>query len=358
MTDTKRWIALAGIIVFLMVVYSLSAVLTPFLVAALLAYLTDPLVNKLQRLKMPRIVAVIIVFLGLLLLFLMALLLLIPLLEHQLILFVEFVPTFFAWIQNKILPVLQKYFGVASNVNFDSLKAALTQHWQQGGELAQRIINTVTQSGMAIVGFAMNLVLIPVVMFYLLRDWHDVIDAASGLLPRRVEPVIRRLVTECDEVLSAFLRGQLLVMIALGILYSIGLRIVGINLSLLIGMIAGLLSIVPYLGFIVGIAAASIAAMIQFQAPLYLIYVVIVFAVAQSIESMYLTPKLIGDKIGLHPVAVIFAVLAGGDLFGFVGILLALPVAAVLMVFLRYFKQQYQQSQLYQESGDKQCHNS
>jgi predicted PurR-regulated permease PerM len=158
-----------------------------------------------------------------------------------------------------------------------------------------------------------------------------------------------RLASASDEVLSAFLRGQLTVMLALGTIYTVGLWIVGLELALLIGMIAGLVSFVPYLGFIVGILAAGIAAVMQFQEVLPLLYVAIVFMVGQSLEGMLLTPLLVGEKIGLHPVAVIFAVLAGAQLFGFFGILLALPVTAVVMVLLRYTHERYVGSTLYAE---------
>jgi predicted PurR-regulated permease PerM len=168
------------------------------------------------------------------------------------------------------------------------------------------------------------------------------------LLPRRSEAVIVKLAQQSDEVLGAFLRGQLLVMLALAFIYSAGLMMMGLDLALLIGMLAGLVSFVPYLGFIVGILAACVAALFQFQELLPLLYVAIVFGVGQMLEGMVLTPLLVGDRIGLHPVAVIFSVLAGGQLFGFVGVLLALPVAAVIAVLLRYLHTQYKSSALYE----------
>jgi predicted PurR-regulated permease PerM len=196
-----------------------------------------------------------------------------------------------------------------------------------------------------------NLVLIPVVTFYLLRDWHIVIERVHELLPRRSEPHIVRLASEADTMLGAFLRGQLSVMTALAVVYSLGLWIVGLDLALLIGLIAGLVSFVPYLGFITGIALAGIAAYLQFQELLPLVWVALVFGIGQMLEGMLLTPWLVGDKIGLHPVAVIFAIMAGGQLFGFVGVLLALPVAAVLMVILREARRRYIDSTLYASSG-------
>ncbi len=248
-----------------------------------------------------------------------------------------------------MIPWLDKKFNITIAFDPVHIKNSLSKHLQSATGIMENLWRTVTSSSMAIIAWFANLLLIPVVMFYLLRDWHGVLKGTRQLLPRRMEPTATGLLRECDEVLSAFLRGQLIVMIALGILYTIGLSIVGLDLALLIGMISGLVSIVPYLGFIVGIASASIAAIFQFHDLIHVVYVAIVFIIAQSIEGMVLTPLLIGDKIGLHPVAVIFAILAGGQLFGFVGILLALPVAAVVMVFIRHFRRKYMESRLYQK---------
>ena len=198
----------------------------------------------------------------------------------------------------------------------------------------------------------MNIALIPVVAFYLLRDWDLLVERIHNMIPRQFVTTTVNLTKECDEVLSAFLRGQLLIMLLLGCIYALGLALIGLDLALIIGLLAGLASLVPYLGFIVGILAASIAAILQFQEFMPLVYVALVFGVGQLLEGSLLTPLLVGDRIGLHPVAVIFAVLAGGQLFGFVGVLLALPIAAVVMVFVRHLYGQYRTSQYY-ESRDE-----
>jgi len=187
----------------------------------------------------------------------------------------------------------------------------------------------------------------------LLRDWDILVAKVHNLLPRRAAPTASKLASETNIVLGAFMRGQFYVMLALGCIYSIGLWIVDLNLALLIGMMAGLVSFVPYLGSIVGITVACLAAILQFQDPMYLIPVSVVFMVGQSLEGMLLTPWLVGDKIGLHPVAVMFAVLAGGQLFGFLGVLLALPVASVIMVFLRHIHDIYRDSTFYSEEKGK-----
>jgi predicted PurR-regulated permease PerM len=205
---------------------------------------------------------------------------------------------------------------------------------------------------MFLVNLAVGFVLVPVVGFYLLRDWDLLVERVSTLVPRGAAPTVARLARESDQVLGAFLRGQLSVMIALGAIYGIGLWLVGIDVGPLIGMIAGLISFVPFLGAIVGVVMALIAALVQYHDWLHVILVAVVFAVGQTLEGYVLVPKLVGDRIGLHPVAVIFAVLAGGELFGFIGVLVALPVAAVAMVLLRYAHERYRQSAMYRSGAE------
>ena len=196
----------------------------------------------------------------------------------------------------------------------------------------------------------------PTVAALVLRDWDELVAGIRGLIPRDSEAAVSALFAEIDEVLGAFIRGQLLVMVALGLLYATGLWLIGLDLAFIIGVGAGLLSVVPYLGTFVGLAAALIAAVFQFQDILHPVLVLLVFGGGQALEGMVLTPKLVGDRIGLHPVAVIFAVLAGGQLFGFLGVLLALPCAAALNVLVRHLGERYRRSELYtrqqREPGD------
>jgi predicted PurR-regulated permease PerM len=213
------------------------------------------------------------------------------------------------------------------------------------------VIETLGRGGQAILGWVANLVLIPVVTFYLMRDWDLLIDGIHDLLPRNLVDRISTLASEIDDVLGAFMRGQLMVMTALGIIYSIGLGLVGLDIAFLIGMGAGLLSIIPYLGSIVGLAVAAGVALFQFHDVFHLLMVLIVFGGGQMAEGMFLTPRLVGDRIGLHPVVVIFAVLAGGQLFGFLGILLALPAAAALNVVVGHARESYRSSSLYQSES-------
>lgn len=347
MSNTQKlWVTLS-VIGIAILLYLLKPVLTPFLVAALIAYLSDPLVNQLMRLKLPRALAVTMVFIVMMLVLVSLFVFLIPLLSRQLGIFINRLPEFLVWLQQVALPWINEHLKV--NVSLDSqiLKTMLTEHWQQAGDLAVTVWKTISQSGMAIIGWTTKLLLIPVVTFYLLCDWQKVVKGIRELLPRRIEKVAVHLWQECDEVIGAFLRGQLLVMLALAVIYWIGLSVVGLDLSLLLGVLAGLLAIVPYLGLIVGVLVASIAALVQFHDLIHVVYVLIVFTIGHLIENFVLAPWFVGDRIGLHPVAVIFAILAGGHLFGFTGVLLALPVAAVLMVLIRHLKHHYVQSEIY-----------
>jgi predicted PurR-regulated permease PerM len=252
------------------------------------------------------------------------------------------------------LPWTQAKLGLADGFwKFDKIKAAISEHMGQTGDIVSVILSQATASSLALIGWLTNLVLIPVVCFYLLRDWDVMMAKIQSLLPRHREERIVKLAGECHEVLGAFIRGQLLVMLALGVIYAAGLMLVGLELGLLIGLIAGLAAIVPYMGFVIGIGAAITAGLFQFGGDLYpMLGIVAVFMVGQALEGMVLTPLLVGDRIGLHPVAVIFAILAGGELFGFTGILLALPVAAVIMVLVRHMHDLYKESDIYGGAED------
>ncbi|MCK9488210.1 MAG: AI-2E family transporter [Xanthomonadales bacterium] len=336
-------------------VYLLAPVLTPFVISALLAYLASPLVRRLERmpvgirrLYLGRTGAVALVFVFMIVTLALVLLLLIPMLERQVVRLVSNVPAMIVWLQETAIPWLSDRLGLSMrDLDREGLTGMLSENWSSAGGVATTVLAGVSKSGMALIGWLINLVLIPVVTFYLLRDWEVLLARVRTMLPRPIEPTVLKLARESDHVLGAFLRGQLLVMLALATLYSVGLWLVGVDLALLIGVVAGLISFVPYLGTIVGVGAGVVATLVQHGDMGHLVAVLIVFGIGQAAEGMLLQPVLLGDRIGLHPVAVIFAVLAGGQLFGFLGILLALPVAAVLMVVLRHLYQRYEESQVY-----------
>jgi predicted PurR-regulated permease PerM len=352
----RRWIWLGAALLIAVLLYSLHNILTPFLIGILLAYLADPLVDRLERLGLSRTWGVVVVFSLFTLVFMALLLVLVPMLAKQLVRLYELAPQMLDWLQHVALPWVQHRLGLADGFwKFDKIKAAIGEHMGQTTDIVGIVLSQATASSLALIGWLANLVLIPVVGFYLLRDWDLMMAKLRSLLPRQRESQVVGLAEECHEVLGAFVRGQLMVMLALGVIYSAGLMLVGLELGLLIGMLAGLAAIVPYMGFIIGIGAALVAGLFQFGGDLYpMLGIVAVFMVGQVLEGTVLTPLLVGDRIGLHPVAVIFAILAGGELFGFTGVLLALPVAAVIMVLLRHVHDLYKESDMYDADVDPQ----
>ncbi|HEY0915003.1 MAG TPA: AI-2E family transporter [Solimonas sp.] len=346
------WLLVGAGLLLLMVM--LSPILMPFVVGAGLAYIGDPIVDRLQRLRLSRTAAVCVVFTVLTLVGLLALLLLAPMIYHQFLALLRNIPDWLVWIQNQALPRLGVALPAGVQLDAEGLKAIITEHWSEAGGFAQAAWERVSQSGKLLVITIANLLLIPVVSFYLLRDWDDLIAWIRGVIPPRYLPRLGQMAGEADDVLGAFIRGQLLVMAAQAVFYAIALRLVGLELALVVGIIIGLISFIPYLGSIVGLLIAVIAMLVQTQDPSSLIWVVVIFGVGQFLEGNVLTPWLVGDRIGLHPVTVIFAVMAGGQLFGFVGVLLALPVAAVLAVMMRHTKQQWLTSPLYRAGAPQQ----
>jgi len=360
MNDSRNWFILALIAGGGWLLYLLAPVITPFVFSAGLAFLGDPLVDRLERMKLfkwqvNRTFAVVLVFLLISTVLTLSFLIFLPLLSDQVQKLVLRAPAMFEWIVGTALPWVQAKLGLTSiQLDAESLTTALQSYWKEASSALLGVIGTVSRGGQTVMAWLMNLVLVPVVTFYLLRDWDKLIEGIRTLIPRHIEPEVSTLSKEIEDVLGAFIRGQLMVMLALGMIYTLGLWAVGLDLALIIGMGAGLLSVVPYLGTFVGVIAALIASVYQFQDVLHPVLVGTVFAVGQALEGMVLTPKLVGDRVGLHPVAVIFAVLAGGQLFGFLGILLALPVASALNVLVRYMHLQYQQSDVYlREPGPK-----
>jgi len=337
-----------ALIVFTGACYFLAPVLTPFLAGALLAYLGDPLVDQLEKWRFSRTLGVIVVFSFFFIVALALILLLIPMISRQVEYLAGKLPQIFSWLQRVAIPWLEQASGIdLKSFNLLDSKDLLVSAWQYSGNYLQGFLKNITKSGLAFFALLANIALVPIVAFYLLRDWDILMEQIRSLIPRQYESTTVSLFTKCDQRLGAFLRGQLTVMLALGGIYATGLWLFGIELALLIGLLSGLASIIPYLGFAVGIVVATIVAFFQFHDVAHILMVWGVFTVGQLLEGSVLTPLLVGDRIGLHPVAVIFAILAGAQLFGFFGMLLALPVAAASMVFLEYARQQYLKSGVY-----------
>ena len=348
MTLHQRYMLAAVVLAAMAMVHFLGPVLTPFVISMVLAYLGDPLADRLEDMGLSRSLSVCVVFLIIFSVIIGTLLFLVPMVIHQIKTVLHLLPVWEEWLRINILPKILEFVDFDPLLlDFSELTRKLAGQWQKAGGFLANISASVTRSSLAFAGFMVNLFLIPVVTFYLLRDWDSLMEQLHNMMPRNVEAVVLGLVRECDEVLGAFFKGQLMVLIALGIIYSLGLTLIGLQFAALIGMVAGLVSIIPYMGFVVGFATAIMVALFQFDSYTGMLMVCAVFLVGQALESWLLTPWLVGDKIGLHPVAVIFALMAGGQLFGFVGMLIALPTAAIIMVLLRHLDQNYKASDLY-----------
>jgi predicted PurR-regulated permease PerM len=261
-----------------------------------------------------------------------------PLISNEIANIAEKFPELLARAQNQWLPWVNQTFGLSLSLDLSQLKTLATENKGVVTDITSRIAGSAKLGGQVLITLLVNLTLIPVVMFYLLRDWPQAIDGVDSLVPRAMKETVRDLAREIDAVLSEFLRGQGLVMMALATYYCIALKIVGLEFALPVGLVTGLLVFIPYVGFGLGLILGMLAALTQFSTPGPIIAVAAVFAVGQILEGFVLVPYLVGDRIGLHPLAVIFALMAFGQLFGFVGVLLALPLSAALLVAVRMLR--------------------
>lgn len=339
------WLALVSIVGVL--IYLLSPILAPFFLAGIIAYIFNPLVTRITIWKISRSLGTILVMTLLLSLFTELILIMVPLFEREVSRLIEKTPAYLETVRDGLTPWLETQLGISLQLDITLLKQTLTQNWQSAGGIVAKLVPSFTSGGIATMEFLLNLVLVPVVLFFLLRDWTQLVRFVDEIIPRHWYEQVNVLAREIDRVLAEFLRGQLSVMLLMSIYYVMGLWLVGLEFALPIGVIAGILVFVPYLGMVIGLILATLVALIQFQGWSGLIPVWIVLGVGQLLENMVVTPWLVGNRIGLHPVVVIFALLAFGQLFGFVGLLLALPASAVLLVWLRHVRKQYLESTLY-----------
>lgn len=334
--------------------YLLKPVVIPFVAALLVAYLFSPLVDKLHDVGLPRWLSISIVFIGIGIVLTLAIWYLVPLIWQQLMYARDNIPAIIGWINSTFLPWLSNTFNVVEmEIDTNQISDVVMNYVQTNysADSIQAFLLRLAQSGINFLQIGGTIVLIPIIAFYFLLDWDRMLGSLRRLIPRPYEKSTLKIVGECHSVLGAFVKGQFLVMILLGIVYAVGLQLIGLEVGLIIGMVAGLASIIPYLGFAVGIIAAVIATLLQFGIDWWqLVLVGIVFMVGQAVEGYILQPFLLGDKIGLSPVAVVFAVLAGAQLAGFLGMLIALPVAAVIVVLLRHVREYYEHTTFY---GDR-----
>jgi len=345
--DPRFWGWLAVALVVGGLLYLLSPILAPFLFAAILAYILDPLVERLTGKFVPRTLAVLLVMLGLLVLIVAFALVVLPLFTKELRLLAERLPAFIAWLNQHFAPFLERHLGVEVRFDVDTVRRLASELMADNQDLVGRLLGSLKIGGLAVVAFLVNLLLVPVVLFYLLRDWHALRERADRLMPRHMHAKTREILREVDVVLAEFLRGQLTVILVMSVYYVLALWLARLEFALPIGLITAALVFIPYVGALLGFVLGSIAALMQFDSLWGLAWVWLAFGIGQTLEGMAVTPLLVGKRIGLHPVTVIFALLAFGQLFGFFGVLLALPASAALLVALRHLRRAYLASSLY-----------
>lgn len=328
-------------------IYFLSPILAPFLLAVILAYIFDPLVDRLQILRINRAWGALMILAVILASMIALIVILIPMFQEEFALLSDRLPEFFARLNHQVAPWLKKYLGIKVKFDLPALGQTIANNWKEAGEFGGKLFSSLKIGGLAIVGFIVNLVLVPVVLFYLLRDWDLIIQKIDRLIPRRWYTDVSNIARDVDNLLAEFLRGQVLVMFLMSIYYVVALWLVGLNFALPVGIVTGVLIFIPYVGSTTGLVFATLAGLIQFDTFTDLLPIWGVFFVGQLLEGYVVVPRLIGDRIGLHPVTVIFALLAFGVLFGFFGVLLALPASAILVVGWSHLKQKYLASSFY-----------
>ena len=346
------------VLVLGLILWALGPVLTPFIVAAVLAYALNPLVDRISGWlggRVPRWLAVVLVMLVFILAVLGVAMLIVPVVIKEGPIIRQQLPVLLdrgvIWVQE----MFDRY-GIPFEVNLGSLRGVVIEWLSNSGttpaapgepSFVKSLLNSLMIGGSVALSVIGNLVLIPIALFYLLLDWDKFIATVFRLVPLRMREGVTSFVQEADTLLGQYLRGQLLVMIIMATYYSVGLMLFGLDLAWPVGIFTGLAVFVPYLGFGVGTVIAIVLGLLQFGLTKTLIMVGVVYTSGQMIESYYFTPRLVGERIGLHPLVVIFALLAFGQLFGFVGVLVALPCSAVLLVAVRRLRERYFRSDLY-----------
>ncbi|MFZ6655730.1 AI-2E family transporter [Undibacterium sp. TJN19] len=351
--QSMLWLALAFALLLLLSL--LGPVLMPFIVASILAYVLNPWVDKLcalrvRRFYIPRSVAATLVIVVLIAAVLAMILIMTPILQKEIPQLQDQIPRFFDKLDTTLAPMLSE-FGIKVRLDSAGIKTLLSEQMASSGDvIGKAVLSSIRVGGTALLGMVANLLLIPIVLFYLLLDWHSLIHRLGNFIPRRWVRGTASGVAEVDDILAQYLRGQILVMIVLAVYYSVALSIARFELALPVGIITGFLVFIPYLGYGLGLVLALIGAILQFDGFSGLLSVAIIYGIGQLLESFYLTPRLVGERIGLHPLTVIFALMAFGQLFGFIGILIALPASAIVSVAVKHLRASYLNSPFYRQS--------
>ncbi|MEP7276440.1 MAG: AI-2E family transporter [Betaproteobacteria bacterium] len=346
------WIVAAALVV-VAALHWLGPVLTPFLIGAILAYLGTPLVDRAQKRGVPRALSTLVVVLLMGLLIVALFFVLVPLVQTEFTLAVQRLPALIEQLMQRVMPWISERFGVEPTFDIAALRDFVKQNAESAQQISLKLLSGVKAGGIILLSILVNLALIPVVMFYLLRDWRMIVERIDELTPRRWQHKLRVIAGDIDAVLAEFLRGQGMVMVVLATYYAIGLWMAGLDRAFSIGILTGMLVFIPYVGFGLGLILGVVAAALQWHGLPGFLAVLAVYGIGQLLENYVLLPFLVGDRIGLHPLAVIFALLAFGQLFGFAGVLLALPVSAALLVGLRHLRAAYVTSPLYDTDFDR-----
>jgi len=339
------WVVGIGVLLFLLSV--LSSVLLPFVAGVGVAYFFDPLADKLEKKGLSRGVSASLILLGFVVVATVGILLLIPVLHGQIVEFMRLVPKIVNSAQSYVLPQLEQLRDQLSPEALERVRQALADLSGSGIKWVSRLLANIWSGGLAFFNLLSLILIAPIVAFYLLRDWDLITGKLNAWLPRHAAPTIRQQLSEIDATIAGFVRGQATVCLVLSVIYGVGLTVAGLKSGLLVGLGAGLISFIPYLGAATGLLIGLGIAVFQYSELVPIIVVAGIFVFGQTLESYVLTPRLVGDRVGLHPVWIIFALLAGGALFGFTGVLLAVPVTAVIGVLVRFSIDRYLDSPLY-----------
>ncbi len=345
---------LGALVAAVAVLFVFRAILLPFVAGAALAYALDPIADRLEKRGINRGIAALTIVVLIAILFIAVFILVVPVVINQLVDFLQQLPSLIGRLQTMFGPWLESDWARYLGIDAGSLRASLTGFFANGADLVQTLLSSLLTGGRTVIDIASLLFVTPFVVFYLLRDWDRMTAWVDGLLPRDYADEIRRLARAVDGKVAAFVRGQMLSGTVLGIFYATGLVAIGLNYGLLVGLAAGILSFIPYFGFTTGFVASIIIALVQFWPNwIWLAATVAVFMAGQVLEGYVLQPYLIGTRVGLHPVWLLFALFAFGLLFGFLGLLVAIPAAAAVGVVFHFAIERYRSSPLYRGGADK-----
>ncbi len=343
--QTGVWLAVGLAAAFFLALF--QDILLPFVAGIAIAYFLDPLVDRLERRGVGRTVGAVLVLAGFVVASFGVLLLLLPVVNAQIGGLMASLPGYIEALEQAVSRIMVRVQSEVPPEDIETIRRALTGHVAAAAGWAGEIAGRLLGSGLALVNLLGLAIVTPVVAFYLLRDWDRIVSAIDDLLPRRSAPVIREQAARIDATLAAFVRGQASVCLALGLGYGCLLMLAGLDFGFIVGIFSGLVSFIPYVGSVLGGVISIGLALDQFDALWRVALVAAIFVAGQAVEGNYLTPKLVGDRVGLHPVWVIFALFAGGSLLGFLGMLVALPAAAAIGVLARFAVEQYRESRLY-----------